>query len=132
IKFTPENGVVRVRVCHADRAVEVCVTDTGQGIPAEFVRSVFEPFRQADASSTRAHGGLGLGLAIVKHLVEAHGGTVSAESGGADRGAAFTVRLPLSDIQNESAEVAEDRSNEGDAGRNGQDVISLHGLTVLI
>jgi CheY-like chemotaxis protein len=71
------------------------VTDTGEGIDAGFLPHVFERFRQADTTSTRAHGGLGLGLAIVKHLVELHGGTVSAASRGLGKGATFSVRLPV-------------------------------------
>ena len=74
VKFTPEGGEVHVRLRRADDVVEMIVSDNGQGIPADFLPSVFEPFRQADAASTRVHGGLGLGLSIVKHLVEAHGG----------------------------------------------------------
>lgn len=70
------------------------MSDDGVGIPAEFLPWVFEPFRQADASSTRRHGGLGLGLSIVRHLTEAHGGTITASSEGEDRGSTFTVRLP--------------------------------------
>jgi len=75
--------------------VELSVSDTGQGIPREFIGSVFEPFRQADGSTTRLHGGLGLGLSIVKHLVDAHEGFVSVQSAGVGRGATFTVRLPV-------------------------------------
>jgi CheY-like chemotaxis protein len=75
--------------------VELIVADTGQGIPDGFLASVFEPFRQADESTTRANGGLGLGLSIVKHLVEAHSGTVSVQSAGKDQGSTFTVRLPI-------------------------------------
>ena len=97
IKFTPEKGTVGLRLTAADHAIEIAVTDTGPGIAADFLESVFEPFRQADATTTRAHGGLGLGLAIVRHLVEAHGGTVRAASGGAGCGATFTVRLPIPD-----------------------------------
>jgi CheY-like chemotaxis protein len=94
VKFTPEDGAVHVRVSRRDDATEVTVTDTGQGIPAAFLASVFEPFRQADGSTTRSHGGLGLGLAIVKQLVDAHGGTITAESAGEGRGSTFVVRLP--------------------------------------
>jgi signal transduction histidine kinase/ActR/RegA family two-component response regulator len=94
VKFTPEGGRIDVRLRRDGESVELTVRDTGRGIPAEFVPCVFDAFRQADASTTRTHGGLGLGLAIVKHLVEAHGGTVAAESAGEDRGATFTVRLP--------------------------------------
>ena len=95
ISFTPPQGSVRVQLRHVNGAAEMTVIDTGQGIPPDFLPSVFEPFRQADATTTRPHGGLGLGLSIVKHLVEAHGGTVSAHSAGEGCGATFTVRLPI-------------------------------------
>jgi len=75
-------------------AVEVSVVDSGVGIRAEFLSFVFERFRQADASTTRRHGGLGLGLAIVKQLVELHGGAVRVHSDGEGKGATFTVSLP--------------------------------------
>jgi PAS domain S-box-containing protein len=94
IKFTPDGGGVHMRVRRVDSMVEISVTDTGQGIPADFLPLVFEPFRQADGSLTRRHGGLGLGLSIVKHLVEAHGGTVSEGSAGENKGSTFIVRLP--------------------------------------
>src|SRR5213078_2141468 len=71
------------------------ISDTGEGIPSEFLPHVFDPFRQADGSKTRRHGGLGLGLAIVRHLVELHGGTVYADSPGEGLGATFTIQLPL-------------------------------------
>jgi CheY-like chemotaxis protein len=96
IKFTPEGGRVDVSLSRPDDGhVQLRVCDTGKGIDPRFLPHVFERFRQADSSSTRAHGGLGLGLAIVRHLVELHGGTVHAESAGVDMGATFTVRLPL-------------------------------------
>jgi signal transduction histidine kinase/ActR/RegA family two-component response regulator len=95
IKFTPSGGRVRVGLRRADGHVDVVVEDTGAGIRRDFLPHVFERFRQSDSSSTRAHGGLGLGLALVRHLVELHGGTVSAESLGQGHGATFTVRLPL-------------------------------------
>jgi CheY-like chemotaxis protein len=100
VKFTPEHAVVRVRVRQAHGTIEVSVSDTGQGIPTALLRSIFEPFRQADTSTTRVHSGLGLGLSIVKHIVEAHGGTASAESAGDGRGATFVVRLPTTLLGN--------------------------------
>ncbi len=95
VKFTPAGGVVEVRVRRRDTDVEITVSDTGRGIAAGFLPHVFERFRQADGSITRAHGGLGLGLAITRHLVDLHGGTIQASSPGEGRGATFVVRLPL-------------------------------------
>jgi signal transduction histidine kinase len=95
VKFTPKHGRVQVRVERVNSHVEIVVSDTGAGISAEFLPHVFERFRQEDAGTTRSHGGLGLGLAIVRHLIELHGGTVAAESGGAGMGATFRVLLPL-------------------------------------
>ena len=95
VKFTPEQGAVRVGLRRDEAAVTIVVSDSGPGIPDDFLPSLFEPFRQADASTTRSHGGLGLGLSIVKHLVESHGGTVSAARGENGAGSAFTVRLPV-------------------------------------
>jgi len=95
VKFTQPGGEVKVRLRQAQGAAEMTVSDNGAGIPSEFLPWVFEPFRQADASHTRRHGGLGLGLSIVRHLVEAHGGSVSVWSAGEDQGATFAVRLPI-------------------------------------
>jgi signal transduction histidine kinase/ActR/RegA family two-component response regulator len=95
IKFTPSGGRVEVRLARVDGSVEIRVSDTGQGINPLFLPFVFDRFRQADGSETRAHGGLGLGLAIVRHLVEQHGGSVRAESAGIGQGAAFSITLPL-------------------------------------
>ncbi|HEY6362818.1 MAG TPA: ATP-binding protein [Vicinamibacterales bacterium] len=94
VKFTPAGGEIEVSVVDGPADVEVTVRNTGPGISPEFLPFVFEPFRQADSSATRAAGGLGLGLAIVRHIVEAHGGTVTAQSDGRDRGSVFSVRLP--------------------------------------
>jgi PAS domain S-box-containing protein len=94
VKFTPAGGTVTVSAVRVGAQVRLQVRDTGAGIAPEFLPHVFERFRQADASTTRAHTGLGLGLAIVRHLVELHGGTVEAESAGAGQGAAFRVWLP--------------------------------------
>jgi signal transduction histidine kinase len=93
IKFTPPGGTVTVSLHVTDSRVALTVVDTGEGISPDFLPHVFEPFRQSDAGSR--HGGLGLGLAIVRQLVELHGGSISARSGGTHGGAAFEVRLPL-------------------------------------
>jgi signal transduction histidine kinase len=103
IKFTPASGRVTLALSSSRSHARIAVSDTGHGIRADFLPYVFDQFRQEDLSPTRTHGGLGLGLAVVRHLVEAHGGTVSAESTGEGYGAAFTVILPLRD----GAEAAE-------------------------
>jgi signal transduction histidine kinase/ActR/RegA family two-component response regulator len=95
VKFTPREGRIVVALERADGHAQIRVTDSGQGISDDFLPYVFDRFRQADASTTRRHGGLGLGLAIVKQLVELHGGTVAVASEGLGRGATFTVALPL-------------------------------------
>ncbi len=94
IKFTPAGGRVTLRVEARDGLV-ITVSDTGRGIDPDFLPRVFERFKQADGTSTRAKGGLGLGLAIVRHLVELHGGTITVASDGLGKGATFTVKLPL-------------------------------------
>jgi signal transduction histidine kinase len=94
IKFTPGGGHVALSAGRSASTVFIRVRDDGQGIPPEFLPHLFEPFRQADASTTRRHGGLGLGLAIVRQLVEAHGGTVSVRSDGEGKGTTFTVEIP--------------------------------------
>jgi signal transduction histidine kinase len=93
-KFTPEGGSITLRVALKDTRVELEVADTGEGIEPAFLPYVFDRFRQGDSSTTRRHGGLGLGLSLVRHLVEAHGGTVTASSPGEGGGATITVRLP--------------------------------------
>jgi PAS domain S-box-containing protein len=95
VKFTPNGGQVTVELRQLDHLAQIRVIDTGKGISPDFLPHVFEYFRQADSTTTRKFGGLGLGLAIVRQLVEAHGGIVWAESEGENRGAIFTVRLPL-------------------------------------
>jgi PAS domain S-box-containing protein len=107
IKFTPRGGRIKVKIGRSDSMAEITVTDTGEGISKEFLPLVFDRFKQADASTTRKHGGLGLGLAITRHLIELHGGTIKAESDGPGKGSAFSVRLPLAPIipPNESNEA---------------------------
>ena len=94
VKFTPTGGSVRASVTLNEPFVEVCVIDNGRGIRPEFLNLVFDRFRSADAGTTRAEGGLGLGLAIARQLVEMHGGTLTAQSEGENKGATFLVRLP--------------------------------------
>jgi signal transduction histidine kinase len=94
VKFTPVGGSVTVSMRRVGAHVAISVSDTGQGVSAEFLPFIFDHFRQADGSSTRRHGGLGLGLAIVRHFVEMHGGTVRADSTGVGRGTTFTIELP--------------------------------------
>ena len=94
IKFTPPGGRVIVRLWSDAAGEHIEVADTGAGIDPAFLPHVFDLFRQADASSTREHGGLGLGLAIVRKVVELHGGTVTASSEGEGRGTTMTVTLP--------------------------------------
>ena len=95
VKFTPKHGHIEVNVHRVNSHVAVAVTDSGIGIRREFLPHVFERFTQAATGSSRTHGGLGLGLAIVRHLVELHGGSVSASSAGEGMGATFTVELPV-------------------------------------
>jgi signal transduction histidine kinase len=104
IKFTPTNGCITVSVRqNPPNHVEIVVTDTGIGIPSEFLPFVFDRFRQYDGSSTRSTAGLGLGLSIVKHLVELHGGTVHAESAGLGLGSTLRVVLPRNAVKNAQA-----------------------------
>jgi len=103
VKFAKKRGRVNVHLYRNESSIVLVVSDDGRGIPREFLPHVFERFRQADASSTRAYGGLGLGLAIVKHLVELHGGSVRAESDGEDKGATFTVSIPVAPLRSSSA-----------------------------
>ncbi len=98
VKFTPRGGKVHVHLARVNSHIEIAVSDTGQGIPPEFLPHVFDRFRQAEQTVNRQHGGLGVGLAIVRHLVEMHGGSVAAASEGKDRGSIFTVRLPVSPV----------------------------------
>ena len=95
VKFTPKSGRVQVRLERVNSHVEIAVSDTGIGISQDFIRHVFDRFRQAEAATQRKTGGLGLGLSIVRHIVEMHGGTVEASSDGEGRGATFRVKMPL-------------------------------------
>jgi CheY-like chemotaxis protein len=100
VKFTPDGGVVQLTMDRSDGHLRFAVTDNGKGIDAKFLPRVFERFAQGDATRSRQHGGLGLGLAIAKQLMELQGGSISAASDGKDRGAKFTVTLPLPEVAN--------------------------------
>jgi PAS domain S-box-containing protein len=123
VKFTPAGGRVMVRLAKVDRHVELTVTDTGEGFPSDLRTVIFDRFRQSRTPLTRRYGGLGLGLAIVRHLVEEHGGSVSAQSRGPGKGATFTIRLPLADIQ-VPARASLARSDEG--------AVDLRGVSILL
>ena len=131
VKFTPRGGRVELVLRGAGPHVEIVVGDTGQGIAPEMLPHVFERFRQADSSSTRAHGGLGLGLALVRHLVELHGGTVAAGSAGAGQGATFVVSLPARAADLGEGPVARPHPSAAE-GPDLQDLVRLDGLRVLV
>src|SRR5262249_40336602 len=95
VKFTNEGGRVEGRLIRTGAQIEISINDTGMGIEPQFLPYVFDRFRQADSTSTRKYGGLGLGLAIVRHVVEMHGGSVSASSPGKGMGATFKIRFPV-------------------------------------
>jgi CheY-like chemotaxis protein len=133
-KFTPKGGRIQVKLQRVNSHVEIVVSDSGVGISKEFLPYVFDRFRQADASTTRIHGGLGLGLSIVHQLVDLHGGTVSVHSEGEGKGATFTIKLPFvavvsnhKDAESEPVHVA-----ESDEIISFSQLPSLRGLKVLV
>ncbi len=125
LKFTPPGGNVSIKLERLGSDIVISISDTGQGIKPDFLPYVFDRFRQAESSTTRQHGGLGLGLAIVQHLVELHGGKVSALSQGYDQGATFIVTLPLLKLPLKRVE------NDLLSSRNG-DLPGLRGVRVWI
>jgi signal transduction histidine kinase len=126
IKFTPEGGRIMVSVDREGTFIRIVVADTGVGIDDAFLPHVFERFSQQDAASTRVHGGLGIGLAIVRHIVDLHGGTITADSDGEGKGATFTVIVPIAPLRSEHVAV---RQTAGEPLRN---LPSLTGLQVLV
>jgi signal transduction histidine kinase len=102
VKFTPPNGRVEVRLAACDGFAEITIADTGIGIDPDTLPFVFDRFHQGDSSPSRSHGGLGLGLTIARHIVELHRGSLEARSEGQNKGATFTIRLPLLDVSAES------------------------------
>jgi signal transduction histidine kinase/DNA-binding response OmpR family regulator len=128
VKFTPPSGRIEVRLDRVNgEKLRLRVTDTGRGIAPNFLPYVFDRFRQADASSTRSHGGLGIGLTIVRHIVELHGGTVHAESPGEGQGSTFVVTLPAA-----SAAAAGEHELAPAAGANGERSADLSGLRIVV
>jgi signal transduction histidine kinase/ActR/RegA family two-component response regulator len=132
IKFTPRGGRVHVRLERVNSHIEISVSDTGDGIRAEFLPFVFDRFRQADGSTRRQHGGLGLGLSIVRHLVELHGGTVRVDSAGEGGGATFTVKLPLVPVYRRDAGAERVHPAATDAHHPVEYPDKLDGLKVLV
>jgi signal transduction histidine kinase/ActR/RegA family two-component response regulator len=121
VKFTPSGGHVEIRLESVGTQAQIQVSDTGKGIDPEFLPHVFDYFRQADNTTTRTFGGLGLGLAIARQIVELHGGTVHAESEGDDKGATFTVLLPIKSVE---PQINQDKVPEASP--------SLQGVNVLV
>lgn len=111
VKFTPAGGAVRVELRRSGKFARLSVSDTGIGIAPDLLPLVFQRFQQAESSSKRKYGGLGLGLTIVKHLVELHGGTISASSEGEGKGSVFTVEFPLEEEKIASIDLTHDRAN---------------------
>jgi CheY-like chemotaxis protein len=123
VKFTPKGGSVKLDFRGTGSSAEVVISDTGVGISADFLPHVFERFRQAESPVTRSHRGMGLGLAIVRHLIELHGGTVTAESEGENQGSTFSILLPLADAAPRPLSTESERAEE---------LVSLHGIRVLL
>ncbi len=126
VKFTPPQGRVEVRLSREGVNARLSVADSGEGIEPRMLPHVFEPFQQADSTTTRAHQGLGLGLAIVRQLVEAHGGRARVESAGPGQGATFVVELPIIALR-------EPRAGAGPVSRDAPGgAVRLDGLRVLV
>jgi PAS domain S-box-containing protein len=121
VKFTPRGGSITVRLEEENDEIVLTVSDNGQGIDSSFLPHIFEIFRQADPGTSRAQQGMGIGLAVVQQLVELHGGSVSAYSAGAGKGARFTIRLPRTGNSRSHSSAAQDLG-----------IGSLEGMSVLV
>jgi len=130
VKFTPSGGSVQVQLARVADKMEIKVSDTGIGIKPEFIPYVFDRFLQADSTSTRYYGGLGIGLAIVRHIVELHGGTVSVESVGENRGTTFTINFPLTTTAHQNGRIQEDEKSSSHLVKTNS--LSLSGLQILV
>lgn len=111
VKFTPKGGTICVEIAQVGSELKIIVRDNGEGISRDFLPLVFNRFSQADASRTRAHGGMGLGLALVRQLMELHGGTVEAVSDGAGTGSTFTLSFPLPGVRRTSSKIPPESRN---------------------
>jgi PAS domain S-box-containing protein len=132
VKFTPKGGRIQVKVQRINSHVEIVVSDSGVGINKEFLPYVFDRFRQADASTTRLHGGLGLGLSIVHQLVDLHGGAVRVHSEGEGQGATFTITLPFAGVVTTPQEPEAVHPTHSDEVLSLDGPPSLQGLRVLV
>ena len=132
VKFTPKGGRIQVTLQRIDSHVEIIVTDSGVGISKEFLPFVFDRFRQADASTTRLHGGLGLGLSIVRQLVDLHGGSVSVSSEGEGKGSTFTIMLPFVGVVSDHNEPDPVHPVQSDESNSFEGLPSLDGLKILV
>ncbi|MBC8029256.1 MAG: response regulator [Pyrinomonadaceae bacterium] len=131
VKFTPAEGKVQIELKHCESRIRISVADSGIGINREFVPYIFDRFRQADGSTTRAHGGLGLGLSIVKHLIQLHEGSIEVESEGENQGATFTVSFPIASKL--SPQLLEERAPESEGnGIHSEFSRILAGLRILV
>jgi CheY-like chemotaxis protein len=132
IKFNQRGGNVQINLDCVDGLVRLKVSDTGEGISSDFLPYVFDRFRQAEGSISRRQGGLGLGLAVVRHLVELHGGNVSAESSGLGTGSIFKVDLPMAEERRDPAR-AEERRREVERRKSALgEKVRLDGVHVLL
>jgi PAS domain S-box-containing protein len=129
IKFSPEGGRIVVDLQRTGDRLRLEVRDFGQGISAEFLPQLFDRFTQSDAPGNRRHGGLGLGMSIVKHLVDLHGGEVSAASEGVGRGTLVRVELP---VESQADTVSPVDAPDTDGGVDDEDSAAVHGLDVLV
>ncbi len=132
VKFTPKSGRIQVQLRRVNSQVEIVVSDSGVGISKEFLPHVFDRFRQADASTTRIHGGLGLGLSIVHQLVDLHGGSVSVHSEGEGKGATFTITLPFVGVVSDQKGAEPLPPSNPDEVTTFDGLPSLQGLKVLV
>jgi PAS domain S-box-containing protein len=133
VKFTPGGGRIEVAIARVGSQVELAVSDSGQGIPPEYLPFVFERFSQEDSSTHRKFGGLGLGLNIARELVQLHGGAIEAKSAGAGAGATFVVKLPSYVVRRSGADAARDEHPSAEGPRKAAKLSpDLTGIRVLV